>query len=291
MRVMSIVVAIYAALFFPAVTDGESKLSNESHRSRFSEVRGLLGRRGALESVGPEKVIRTEFGTPTRWGVDLKSDDLDMTVDPVTGRILSIKTKAATKQGNAPGMNEEQAEDMAKSLIRKIGSKVDAGMRVIHRSFDASTGRWTVAWERMIDGYPFPEETIFVSFNDSDRAIVSFIDRTTDHGCSTKPVIDEKTARAAAEGHIRDLLPELFGEHYEIGNVTEGKLQIVYPNGRYVQQDCSEGPGASETEPQPRLVYSVVVTFKYTGTATLRKTTPPMAIWVDALTGAVIGGL
>jgi hypothetical protein len=288
---MSIVVAIYATFLFHAAADRESKLSNESLRSRFSEVRGLLSRQGTLKSFGPEKVIRTEFGTPTRRGVDLKSDDLDMTVDPVTGRILSIETKAATKQGNAPGMNEEQAEDMARSLVRKIGSKVDARMKVIHRGFDASTGRWKVAWERMIDGYSFPEETIFVSFNDSDWTIVSFRDRTTDQGCSTKPVIDEKTARAAAEGRITDLLPELFGEHYEIGNVTQGKLQIAYPNERYVQQDRSEGPGASETGPQPRLVYSFDLTFKYTGTATLRKTTPPMAVWVDALTGAVIGGL
>ncbi len=291
MQAKLIIVAIYTSFLFGTVADGESKLSSESLRGRFLEVRGLLSRQGDLKSVGSEKVIRTEFGTPTHRGVDLKSDDLDVTVDPVTGRILSIETTVVVNQGNAREMNEEQVQDAAKSLIQKIGAKVDSSMKVIHRGFDVSTGRWKVAWERRIDGYPFPEETIFVSFNDKDRSIASFRDRTTDQGCPTKPIIEEKKAKASAELRVKALLPELFGEHYEIATVTQGKLQVVYPNVRYVPQDRLEGTGSSETGPQFRLVYSFDLTFKYTGTATLRKTTPPIAVWVDALTGDVIGGL
>jgi hypothetical protein len=200
----------------------------------------MLSSQGALKSVGSEKVMRTEFGTPTRCGVDLQSDDLDITIDPITGRILSIETTAVAKPVTTSGMNEVQAVDAAKIIVQKIGSKVDHGMQLIHRSFDAATGRWKVAWEKRIDGYPFPEETVFVSFNDRDQKIVSFRDRTSDQVCLTKPVIEVKNARASAERLIRNLLPDLFGEHYEIANITQGKLQVVYPNRQYLPQGRSD---------------------------------------------------
>ena len=286
-----ILIAIFAALVFRAVADGESKLSSETLRRSFSEVRGLLDTQAALKSVGHEKVIRSEFGTPTHRGVELKSDDFNMTVDSVTGRILSIETISVTKEQDSPGMNEKQAQDTARSLVQHLGVKIDSRMVLIHIGFDVSTGRWRVAWQRRVDGYPFPEETVFVSFNDRNRRLTSFRDRTTNRRCATKPVIDEKRAMASAEVRIMDLLPELFGAHYEIANITQGSLQVVYPNGRYAPQDDSERKGTSETWPQPRLVYTFVLSFKYTGAATLRKSTPPIAVWVDALTGDIVGGL
>ena len=287
---------LLAIVFFAGVLHGafageKADLSAESLRVNFSKARKLLNSQSALNSISSERVMKTEFGTPTHRGVELKSADLTLTMDPATGQILSIEKKAETENSSLPTINTNQAENIARSLVRQLGLKIDSGMRLINRGFDSSTGRWGIAWEKQIDGYPFPEETVFVLFNDRDRSIAIFRDRTTDLKCSTKPIIEENTARMSAEHCVNYLLPEMFGEHYEIGGITQGKLQVVYPNRRYVSQDGLEGTGLQEAELQPRLVYSFDLTFRYTGTSSLRISTAPIAIWVDALTGNVIGGL
>jgi hypothetical protein len=274
-----------------AFADEHSKLSDEALRARFSEVQHLVNSRAALKSMGPEKALRTEFGTPTRRGIVLRSDDLDVTLHPVSGRILSLDTRQTKRPAAAkPGMKDERALAIAEGYVRRLGSAVHPNMEVIHKAFDPSTDRWNFAWQRSIDKYPFPEETVFIAVNDTDESLASFKDRTTDRKCPTRPVIDEAQAKATAKLRIKAIQPELFGKDYQLRTVSRGKLQIVYPNGRYLPEDNPDIRGL-ENNPQPRLVFSFDFTFDYTGTMDIRRATPPVDVWVDALTGDVIGGL
>jgi len=282
---------IYATVFACAFAGEGSKLSDEALRKRFLEVRNLVDSQGPLKSVGEEKVLLTEFGTPTRWGIIFRSDDLEATLNPFSGRIISLDMRHKKNPATAkPRMKEEQAKAIAESYIRKLGSALHPNMKVIHKAFDPSTGRWNFAWQRHIDKYPFPEETIFIAVNDADERLSAFKDRTTDRRCPTKPVIEEEKAKASAELRIKAVLPEMFGKDYKIGTVSRGILQIVYPNGRYLPQD-NPGTGSPESKWRPRLVYSFDFTFDYIGSSDLRIATPPVAVWVDALIGDVVGGL
>ena len=291
MRKVFLVISIYAALTGGAVGGGDNKLTSESMGIRFSDVRIMLNKKGPMNYVGPVIEMRTEFGTPIRQGLCLKSDDLGITVDSASGRILSIESVATSNIEGGPTLNEKQSEKIGKMLVRKIRPLDDSEMTVIYNKYDVSTACWKITWERMADGYPFPEETIFVSFDDKARSMVSFRDKATDNRCPTTPIIEEKIAWAAAEHCVNALLPEMFGEFYEIDGVPQGKLQVVYPNGQYVFQARRVGAGPSAVRPQPRLVYSYDLSFRYTGTATLRRATYPVVVWVDALTGDVVGGL
>lgn len=290
MRTILQAIAVWAMIILSALASEDAKLS-ESLRARFSKVREILNIQGELESVSSEKAMLSEFGTAIRRGVDMKSRNVDVTLDATTGRVLFIQTRTGIKQQNAPSMNGEQAEVVARSLVQKLGCEVAKDWRVLYRCFDPLIGCWSVTWERRVDGYPFPEEVVFIQFNDRDQRIARFSDCTTAMTCPTTPVIDKKQARVSAEVCIRKDLPERFGKDYAIASVDGGNLQVVYPNGYSLVSHGSQGSRPFETAPQPRLVYEFDFEFKYTGVSKFSICTPPCQIWVDAQTGKVVGGL
>ena len=111
--------------------------------------------------------------------------------------------------------------------------------------------------------------------------------------CPTAPVIEEEKARAAAERRIKPLIPRMLGEQYAIASMGRGSLLVVYPNANFSPRGTLRGKEKASQDMglQPRLVYSFDATFKYTGTAALAICAPPVQVWVDALTGDVVGGL
>jgi len=297
-----------SGLVWAAEGEGLARLSDASLRRRFSEVRQLLGREANLVAMKTGVVFPRFYDTLTKEVVICRSDDLDLTLDPVSGRILSLVVKraesassggatpAVREQGSAetvdqqPKMGKAEARTTAERHVRALGSIVDSTMATIWEAHDASTMQWQFTWQRCIDGHPFPEETIYVAIDDADAGVVEFRDATTDKKCPTKPIIAERAAKSLAESCIKRALPKLHGSDYAVANVSRGKLHVVYPNRMYLLEDGSEKP-ASRDDSRPRLAYCFTFTFAYTGTSTLANAVPPATIWVDAISGFVIGGV
>ena len=274
-----------------AFADQPPRLSSEALRQRVVEIKKIVKSQAKVIGHGVESPIKSEFGTPIQHGVVFRSGDLNVTLDPVAGRVLSLESMQTARHfAEKPKLNEEQALSLAEEHVRMLGASLQMSKDIIHSGYDPSTGRWNFAWQRRIGKYPFPEETIFISVNDFDGTLAAFRDRTTGRECLMDPIIDEAKGRESAVQAIKTVHSELLEKDYVIVVVGSGKLQIAYPNSRYQTQQTLTAHSSSDS-PQPRLVYNFNVTITYAGSSNLRKVVPPASVWVDALTGSVVGGL
>jgi hypothetical protein len=281
-------------LFTPCalvIADGAA-MSTEALQSRYREIREKMSLAPEASARSSAKAVASEFGTVVAYGLKMESDDVSVTLDVSSGRplIIEVETDAGSETvSGSPFRDADDALDAAEAIVCSFGWPIGTNTHLIHKEFDADRQLWRFSWQKHLSGYPFPEETVSLSINATNRQLSAFRSYLTDRACPTVPKLPATQARRIAETRAAELAPKLMGQNYRVRKVAEKGLQIVYPNTRYSTDDGNVVSG--KPAPSPRLVYWFDIEFQYDGTSMLHRVSAPISIWVDALSGSLAGGL
>jgi hypothetical protein len=236
------------------------------------------------------------YGRPVHRAIEFTGEEMDAVIDPASGSIRSLKVKNRWSSSSAvktPGMSRKDALAVVKRELPGLGIALDANLENPHGAFNASVGLWVFSWCRTVSGYPFPEEILLVSYDETQKRVISVRDLRTSEGCPTSPVIDSPEAVTLARSCLENYLLVAFGKDYTLGSLKNRQMIVVYPNAMYrtsAEEGASESTSLQSNATRPRLVYSFNADVRYVGASKLHRASPPLTLWVDALTGEVAGG-
>jgi hypothetical protein len=294
LRLIKCAVLILALPCAHAVADADMAIMpTEALQTSYRDIRDKLHLQAEASVTSSTKAVMSEFGTKVACGAKMESADLTVTLDTNSGRPLFIlvhpNAVSEVSAGNKPFRDDREALGAAEAFVRELGWSIETNTHLIHKEYDPGKRQWRFAWQRHLAGYPFPEETISTSIDAASRHLSSFRCTISERGCATVPSLSNTDAQQIAATNALGIAMGLVGQDYGVRGVRGNGLQVVYPNGRYATY--GKRTALTEVAPSPQLVYWFDVAFEYRGTDTLHRAVAPISVWVDAVSGEVVGGL
>lgn len=274
----------------------EVPLTEEEQKAllvQYDRITGILGLERKKE--GLSFCRRTIFEA---MGKSLQIDDgkISICMYPKTGEIAEIletdrsdwlKWQNTTPEIVPPTRKRDEVIELARKYVHLILEKPFPENFVLSkvRYYEKGHGKgeWDVIWRRTLNGYEYQNDDITVVIADPWGKLRYFLNKTASEECQTETRIPreqaEKIAIAKASDFAGRFNTEAFGKPKNpiVGSV---KLMIVNPNGFF------KGKLDYYSTPKCRLAYVIQVNFEVEPP----RETVKVVVYVDAITGAILGG-
>ncbi|MBA4386507.1 MAG: hypothetical protein C0404_00920 [Verrucomicrobia bacterium] len=235
--------------------------------------------------IGPIKKRLTGQGVVMFESRVITLPQLTIEVNSENGKVNWISRRIDRPQGERTGtrMTAEQARSLSQKTIAQLGQDLGSNLHPRPPQNLENERLWVATWVRHIGDIPIEEESVTIWLDDVSGELRRFNNTITDRTCDTKAVITEDQALRTARETAAGLLQHVYGrQDLVVSKIDQPILRIVYT------QPVPENKTETAPRPQLRLIYDVRA---QTENGTEGESIPrmPFGVWVDALTGKIVG--
>jgi hypothetical protein len=201
-----------------------------------------------------------------------------------------LSTFQDTGQLHSPRQNLKQVIEVAEKAVTAMGQSIGPDLRLKVTQFDAKRGCWELTWFRYIQEYLFDEEVVAVTVDDPTMKVALYSNTVTGITCQAEVRLARDKAKAIAMSRMSVVLQHAAGnEPFRIEEDDPPMLYVVYANGVMAPR-AEPLKLLKDPKPEAHLVYAFHFVFAYAGKSQVHPMIPPAYVWVDASSGAVVGG-
>jgi hypothetical protein len=251
------------------------------------------------------EIRSSEFNSPVKLIRKITSKQFEVAIDVKSGKIVSAYNEALFLEEDArlttfndtgkmqePKQNLKQVVEATEKLVAALGQELGPDLKLSFVRFDSKRGCWELSWFRYIRGFLFEEECVSLTMDDAALKAVCYGDTVTEITCSTEVKITRDKAKASAMSRVSTTLQyDASNETFRADEVDPPQLWIVYANDNVAANKLPSTPTDQYPRPKAHLAYVFHFKFVYAGKSHAHAIIPPAYVFVDAASGAVIGGI
>jgi hypothetical protein len=216
------------------------------------------------------------FEGPDIW--EVKAGDLEVTIDPLTGNILTASRPGFYNNITEDVINitKEKAEESALAYLKATGFALN--YLIVEKSeakslySDPNSIEWRVDYCKYYKGFPYHRDGANVRLNPRDGSLIGLgYHAMSSIPTSTRIVLTKERARKNAVKYLKKL-------GFKAGKMNSIDLEIVQPNNYWDFYKTHSLPKSSSVS---RLAYLIEFYGPWTKTE----------VWVDAGNGKILGGV